>query len=104
MEMFDYIEVAPEFLPGQYRKFTSGQTKSFDNVKQTYNITSRGTLERGSVPEVTTLEYHGDLRFTMIANEKDSTPSQCRKFIARFTDGQLEYIDIVDDEPMAATK
>ncbi len=68
------------------------QTKSLDCLLETYIITKNKKLVIETKKGTKTILYHGDIIFyTFTGNHEDKT-YKWHEFIARFTNGKLQYI------------
>jgi hypothetical protein len=109
MGMFDYIKVDKSIhlpLPEEMKKFDiEFQTKSLDNAMSAYLIADDRNLYELDAPwdcekksdepvKKINLQYHGKIRF--YAYEHTDTLDFCADFEAKFTDGTLDTINLID--------
>lgn len=107
--MFDWL-ACEHGLPDGFPVKTGWQTKDFHNGMDTFVITEDGRLICEEWPDATPKElpdFHGDIEFygsnvcmsgpDGYATDDDS-PAWWRTYIARFTNGRLQYIRKVEGE------
>lgn len=86
MGMFDYVD-CEKALPDGWKPIVSLQTKDFANPQlETYTITGGGRLILNGVDQ----NYHGCMNFYSYYDDV------WHEYSAKFTDGQLVGIEIVD--------
>jgi hypothetical protein len=109
MGMFDYIKIDESIhlpLPEEMKKFDiEFQTKSLDNSMSAYLIADDRNLYELDAPwdcekksdepvKKINLQHHGKIRF--YAYEQTDTLDFCADFEAKFTDGVLDAINLID--------
>jgi hypothetical protein len=103
MGMFDTLKCEYP-LPDKIVQKDSFQTKSLECLLDNYTISKRGKLvlhrqrhNETSVKEFT-IDFHGDLRFYTSKGSWEKDNYERFEYIARFTEGNLQWIKRVDLE------
>ena len=103
MGMFDTLRCKYP-LPDKIVQTDSFQTKSLDRLLDDYTITKTGKLilhrqrhYEASIKKIT-IDFHGDLRFYTFKGSREENNYEWFEYIARFTDGKLQWIKRVDIE------
>lgn len=101
MGMFDTLRCQYP-LPDKIVQADSFQTKSLDRLLDNYTITKAGKLilqrqrnYEASVKKIT-IDFHGDLRFYTSKGAREENNYEWFEYIARFTDGKLQWIKRVE--------
>ncbi len=103
MGMFDTLKCEYP-LPDKTVQKDSFQTKSLDCLLDNYTISKRGKLilHRQRHYEKTVkkiyLDFHGDLRFYTSTGSNEENNYEWFEYIARFTEGNLQWIKRVEFE------
>ena len=103
MGMFDTLKCEYP-LPDAIVQNDSFQTKTLECLLDDYTITKDGKLiqhrERHyqSSAQDFEIDFHGDLRFYTSKGSREENNYEWFEYIARFTDGKLQWIKRVDLE------